>query len=187
MAERAIDGKVALVTGASKGGTGTAIAIRLAAEGARVAITARDEQGLAATKDRIESSGGECLVLPSDLSDPTGARTELVPKTEEAFGPIDYLVNNAAFGGYHPFEEVTPKQLELSLQVNLVGALGVDEGRHQRDAGAGERSDLEPHHLLSRVAARPPVSYEQTLESRLRLRGAQGGVEQADRVCRQRV
>ena len=75
MAERAADGKVALVTGASKGGTGTAIALRLAAEGARVAITARDEQGLAATKDRIEAFGGECLVLPSDLSDPNGART----------------------------------------------------------------------------------------------------------------
>lgn len=119
MSAGACEGKIALVTGASKGGTGTAIAIRLAAEGARVAITARDQDGLAATRERIESFGGECLVVPSDLSDPTGARHDLVPKTEEAFGPIDYLVNNAAFGGYHPFEEVTPKQLELSLQVNL--------------------------------------------------------------------
>ncbi|MCY4133702.1 MAG: SDR family NAD(P)-dependent oxidoreductase [bacterium] len=119
MAERACEGKVALVTGASKGGTGTAIALRLAAEGASVAITARDEQGLAATKDRIEAFGGECLVLPSDLSDPSGTRTELVPRTTEAFGPIDLLVNNAAMNGYRPFEEVSPKQLELSLQVNL--------------------------------------------------------------------
>lgn len=119
MAGRACEGKVALVTGASKGGTGTGIALRLAAEGARVAITARDEQGLAATKDRIEAFGGECLVLPSDLSDPNGARTELVPKTVEAFGPIDLLVNNAAMNGYRPFEEVSPRQLELSLQVNL--------------------------------------------------------------------
>ncbi len=119
MSERVCEGKVALVTGASKGGTGTAIALRLAAEGARVAITARDEKGLAATKERIESFGGECLVLPSDLSDPLGARTELVPKTVEAFGPVDLLVNNAAMNGYRPFEEVTPKQLELSLQVNL--------------------------------------------------------------------
>ena len=119
MAERACEGKVALVTGASKGGTGTGIALRLAAEGARVAITARDEQGLATTKDRIEAFGGECLVLPSDLSDPNGARTELVSKTVEAFGPIDLLVNNAAMNGYRPFEEVSPRQLELSLQVNL--------------------------------------------------------------------
>ncbi|MDE0215769.1 MAG: SDR family NAD(P)-dependent oxidoreductase [bacterium] len=119
MAQRACEGKVALVTGASKGGTGTAIALRLAAEGACVAITARDEQGLAATKDRIDAFGGECLVLPSDLSDPSGARTELVPRTVEAFGPIDLLVNNAAMNGYRPFEEVSPKQLELSLQVNL--------------------------------------------------------------------
>ena len=58
-------------------------------------------------------------MLPSDLSDPEGPRTELVPKTVEAFGPIDLLVNNAAMNGYRPFEEVSPRQLELSLQVNL--------------------------------------------------------------------
>ncbi len=140
MSEGATDGKVALVTGASKGGTGTAIAVRLAAEGARVAITARDGQGLAATKERIEAFGGECLVIPSDLSDPSGARTELVPMTEEAFGPVDILVNNAAFGGYYPFEEVTPKQLERSLQVNLWAPWelmsSVVSGMRERGSGA---------------------------------------------------
>jgi citronellol/citronellal dehydrogenase len=66
-------GRVALVTGASQGGTGTAIAVRLAAEGAKVAITARTLEGLEATRQRIEDGGGECLVLPGDLSTP-GAR-----------------------------------------------------------------------------------------------------------------
>jgi NAD(P)-dependent dehydrogenase (short-subunit alcohol dehydrogenase family) len=112
-------GQVALVTGASQGGTGTAIAIRLAAEGAKVAITARTVEGLEATRARIAEFGGECLVLPADLSDPDGARTELVPRTEAALGPIDILVNNAAVNGYMPFETVSPQRLELSLQVNL--------------------------------------------------------------------
>jgi NAD(P)-dependent dehydrogenase (short-subunit alcohol dehydrogenase family) len=116
---RSCEDRVALVTGASQGGTGTAIAVRLAAEGAAVAITARSVDGLEATRARIEASGGRCLVVPADLSDPGGARSELVARTEAAFGPVDILVNNAAVNGYGPFEAVTPAQLERSLQVNL--------------------------------------------------------------------
>lgn len=119
MARRMCEGQVALVTGASKGGTGTAIALRLAAEGARVAITARSVDGLEATRTRIREAGGQCVVLPSDLSDPHGARTELVERTEAALGPVDILVNNAAVGGYGPFESVPAERLERALQVNL--------------------------------------------------------------------
>ena len=110
---------MALITGASKGGTGTAIALRLAAEGARVAITARSVDGLEETRARIEELGGDCLVLPSDLSDPRGARTELIAKTEASLGPVDILVNNAAAGGYGAFESVGPERLERALQVNV--------------------------------------------------------------------
>ena len=113
------EGQVALVTGASQAGTGTAIAIRLAAEGARVAITARSREGLEETRRRIEAIGGECITLPADLSDPTAGRSELVPRTEAGLGPIDILVNNAAMNGYHPFDEVTPRNLERCFQVNL--------------------------------------------------------------------
>ena len=72
MAKHTCEGRVALVTGASQGGTGTAIAIRLAAEGAAVAITARTLAGLHETRQRIEGLGGKCLVLQADLSDPGG-------------------------------------------------------------------------------------------------------------------
>jgi len=113
------EGQVALVTGASQGGTGTAIAIRLAAEGARVAIAARTVDGLEATRSRIEEIGGTCLVLPADLSDPGGGRRRLVARTVEALGPIDILVNNAAVNGYHPFDQARPEDLERCLQVNL--------------------------------------------------------------------
>src|SRR4051794_21141718 len=100
MSEGVCAGMVALVTGASKGGTGTAIARWLAAEGARVAITARSVDGLEQTRALIEERGGECFVVPVDLSDPTGGRDELVDQVESALGPVDVLVNNAAANGY---------------------------------------------------------------------------------------
>ena len=140
MSQRQCEGRVALVTGASKGGTGTAIALRLAAEGARVAITARSVDGLEATQARIREIGGRCLVLPSDLSDPHGARTTLVERTEAALGPIDILVNNAAVGGYGSFESVPAERLERALQVNLWApwllAAEVIGGMRERGRGA---------------------------------------------------
>ena len=117
--ERSCEGRVALVTGASQGGTGTAIAVRFAAEGAKVAITARSVEGLEATRDRIEAFGGTCVVLPCDLADPSGGRKELVDRTAAAFGPVDILVNNAAINGCMPFETASTAQIETSLQVNL--------------------------------------------------------------------
>jgi NAD(P)-dependent dehydrogenase (short-subunit alcohol dehydrogenase family) len=119
MAVGACAGQVALVTGASQGGTGTAIAIRLAAEGAKVAITARTVDGLEETRRRIEAIGGECLVLPVDLARPDGGRADLVARTEAELGPVDILVNNAAANGYHPFDETTGEALEHCFQVNV--------------------------------------------------------------------
>jgi NAD(P)-dependent dehydrogenase (short-subunit alcohol dehydrogenase family) len=112
-------GRVALVTGASKGGTGTAIALRLAAEGAAVALVARDADGLAATAEQIRSSGGTAMVLRCDLSDPAGGRDQLVARAAAELGPVEILVNNAAANGYRPFEQWTDRQLEIAHQVNV--------------------------------------------------------------------
>jgi NAD(P)-dependent dehydrogenase (short-subunit alcohol dehydrogenase family) len=116
---RSCDGRVALVTGASRGGTGTAIAVRLAAEGTSVAITARNAEGLAATQARIEAVGGTALVLPADLADPHGERNTLVERTEEALGPIDILVNDATAAGFKPFHTWTLAELDVFQQVNV--------------------------------------------------------------------
>jgi NAD(P)-dependent dehydrogenase (short-subunit alcohol dehydrogenase family) len=114
------NGCVALVTGASQGGTGTAIAIRLAAAGARVAVTARNRNGLDETVRRIADLGGEpALALPADLSRADGGRDALITEVEDRLGPVDILVNNAAMGGYKPFETWTPRELETMANVNL--------------------------------------------------------------------
>lgn len=112
-------GRVALVTGASKGGTGTAIAVRLAAEGAAVALVARDDAGLHTTAARIRAAGGTAIVLACNLADPDGGRTELVARATDELGPVDVLVNNAAANGYRPFEQWSDKQLEIAHQVNV--------------------------------------------------------------------
>jgi NAD(P)-dependent dehydrogenase (short-subunit alcohol dehydrogenase family) len=106
----ACDGMVALVTGASEGSTGAAIAVRMAAEGAKVAIAARSVDGLNDTLTRIYAAGSTGLVLPVDLADPRGARTTLVERTEDALGPVDILVNNAALSIF---------KLDHCAQINL--------------------------------------------------------------------
>jgi citronellol/citronellal dehydrogenase len=121
MRERACEGRVALVTGASQGGTGTAIAVRLAAEGAKVAITARSREGLEETAKLVAEVGGTALVLPADLSDPDGERARLVERTEVALGPIDILVNSAASNGYKAVDQWTTPDLERLMQINVWG------------------------------------------------------------------
>src|SRR5437660_8342161 len=101
-------GKVAIVTGASRG-LGAAIAARLAEEGVRVAVSARTVEpdgrssgSLAETVERIEADGGEAIAIGCDLSQ-TEDRRRLVAETVERLGPVDILVNNAALTYLLPF------------------------------------------------------------------------------------
>ncbi len=116
---RSCEGRVALVTGASRGGTGRAVAVRLAAEGAKVAITARSAEGLEETARMIEALGGQVLVMRADLGDPAGGRATLVERTAEAFGPPDILVNNAVAHTLKRVDEFSIEELEGYAQVNL--------------------------------------------------------------------
>ena len=110
-----------LVTGASKGGIGTAIAQRFAAEGAKVAVASRDTAGSREAIALVESEGSTGAVFTVDLSDPEGARVDLVARVEAALGPLDVLVNNSAMGGYKPLEEWRLKELRLMQEVNVWG------------------------------------------------------------------
>ncbi|CUU56867.1 Short-chain dehydrogenase [Parafrankia irregularis] len=119
-------GRRALVTGASRG-IGAAIAIRLAAAGAAVAITARTDReeasdghgSLADTLRAIEAAGGKAVALTADLARPDGGRAGLIRRAREALGPIDILVNNAGAGGFAPFLDVTDQAIDHALEVNL--------------------------------------------------------------------
>ncbi|MDE3207039.1 MAG: SDR family oxidoreductase [Acidobacteriota bacterium] len=117
--DSALDGKVAFVAGASQGGTGTGSAIRLAAEGARVAICARNRSKLRDTLERIEAVGGTGVMFECDLANPGGGRSTLIERTEDALGPVDYLVYVAAYGGYAPFETLSRPSLQKALEVNV--------------------------------------------------------------------
>ena len=117
-------GRVALVTGASRG-IGKAIAIRLAAEGAAVAICSRPKPGLPelgtldATAAEITAFGGPVLAVPFDLADPQADRNALIDRIEAELGPVDILVNNAAGGGFRPFLEWTDARIATVLELNF--------------------------------------------------------------------
>ncbi len=118
-----LEGKVAIVTGASKG-LGRAIALKLAKEGAKVAVmTRRDMEGLKKTAELVEGAGSEALVIQGDVSNPNDTK-KMADATFEKFGKIDILVNNAAF--YYgvkrrPFFEIPPEEFDTMLSVNVKG------------------------------------------------------------------
>jgi NAD(P)-dependent dehydrogenase (short-subunit alcohol dehydrogenase family) len=117
-ATRDLEGKVAIVTGASKGGIGTAIAERFGAAGAKVAVAARTRSGLEEALELVENAGSSGVIYVVDLSRPDGGRDRLVADVERDLGPVDVLVNNSALGGYRPFEEWTLAQLQKVQEVN---------------------------------------------------------------------
>jgi citronellol/citronellal dehydrogenase len=119
-----LEGKTALVTGASRG-IGAAIAERFAAEGAVVALAARTLEveaklpgTLRATAGRIESRGGRAVCIAADMSR-ADDRARLVEEASTALGPIDILVNNAAASFYRPFVEWTDKRFSVAFEINV--------------------------------------------------------------------
>jgi len=138
------EGKVAIVTGASRG-IGEAIARRLAEEGARVAISARTlepdpryEGSLSETAATIAAAGGEAVAIRCDLSQAED-RANLVAETQRRLGPVDILVNNAAVTFLLPFTEFAEKRFRLMVEVQLWApyqlAQLVVPGMRERGAG----------------------------------------------------
>jgi citronellol/citronellal dehydrogenase len=122
--DRVCEGRVALVTGASRG-LGAAIAERLAEDGARVAVSARTldhddrQQGsLRETVQRISAAGGEAVAVQCDLSN-ADDRQRMIRETVGALGPIDILVNNAAVTFLEPYETFSEKRFRLMFEVQV--------------------------------------------------------------------
>lgn len=114
-----LSGRVALVTGASRG-IGAAVAIELARLGAHVVATGRTEGGLEETDDAIRAAGGACTLLPLDLAEEAEQIDAIGPSLYDRFGRLDILVHAAgALGRLTPVSHITPKDWTETVAVNL--------------------------------------------------------------------
>jgi 3-oxoacyl-[acyl-carrier protein] reductase len=131
-----IEGKVALVTGGSRG-IGAAVAVRLAREGADVVLTyLRDKENAASVVARVEAEGRRGLALQADSAD-VDAVTGAVDEAVAAFGGLDVLVNNAGVFLVGPVEDLGPAEFDRTMAVNVRAPYVASRAaaRHLRDGG----------------------------------------------------
>jgi 3-oxoacyl-[acyl-carrier protein] reductase len=128
--------KVALVTGGSRG-IGAAVAKRLAADGANVAITyAKDTKAASAVVKAIERAGQKAIAIQADATD-ADAVAAAVEKTVATFGRLDVLVNNAGTAIPKKFEEATLEELDRVIDINVRGVFVTTQAalKHMNDGG----------------------------------------------------
>src|SRR5678815_5566657 len=163
-------GKVALVTGGSRG-IGAAIAKRLAADGAAVALTYSASPGKADEVVRsIEAAGGKALAIKADAADTEAVRLA-VAKTIGTFGGIDILVNNAGTGIFAPIEQFSLENFEKLIAINVRGLFVATQeaARHLRDTVIQTRSRAlsptlqVPKRAISQAPACSPMEVSEAL------------------------
>ena len=114
-----LDGRVAMVTGASKG-IGRSLSVALAGAGATVAVAARDAAALEDLAAEIEAGGGRAMAVALDVRE-VASIDAAVGAVRDRFGSLDVLVNNAGLGANHPAEDVTEDDWDEMMDVNLRG------------------------------------------------------------------
>ncbi len=119
---RRLEGKFAIVTGASKG-IGASIAKHLAEEGAGVVVNySSSKQGADRVVAEITGKGGRAIAVQADMSKPADIK-RLFAEAKKAFGRIDVLVNNAGIYEFAPLEEVTPEHFHKQFNLNVLGLI----------------------------------------------------------------
>jgi 3-oxoacyl-[acyl-carrier protein] reductase len=132
-----LNGKVAVVTGASKG-IGAGIAKELAAEGAAVVVNyASSKTDADNVVDKITKRGGKAIAVQGNVAKKSDVE-RLFATTKKAFGKIDILVNNAGVYDWSPIDEITEEQFHKQFDVNVLGLLlATREAVKQFDSGGG--------------------------------------------------
>src|SRR5258705_966115 len=131
-----LEGKIALITGGS-GGIGAAIARRLAADGASVAVTySKGADAAAAVVKEIERGGGRAIAIQADAADAEAVRNA-VEKTVTTLGRLDVLVNNAGTAIPKPFEEATLEEMDRVIDINIRGVYVATQAalKHMKSGG----------------------------------------------------
>jgi NAD(P)-dependent dehydrogenase (short-subunit alcohol dehydrogenase family) len=131
-----LDGKVAVVTGASSG-LGVAFAEGLADAGADIAICARRVDKLEQTRKRIEATGRRCIAVEADVSKPDDC-TRFVEAAVDQLGKVDVLINNAGIGTAVPATREDPDEFRRVIDINLNGSYWMAQacGRTMEDGGS---------------------------------------------------
>lgn len=154
-----LTGKVALITGGSKG-IGLATAVRLTLEGAKVAICARGLEGLQAAKREIkEQSGVDVKIISADVSTEEGCR-QAVEETVREYGRLDILVNNAGTAAAATFEQVDGEAWQQDLDLKLFALIHTSRAAivHMRNNGGGAIVNVTASLAKTPPAASTPSS-----------------------------
>ena len=136
MIDLSLEGKVALITGGSKG-IGRAIALAYAEAGADVAIAARGKEALESTTKEIEALGRKVFAVPTDVG-VTAEVDHLHAETVKALGDVDILVNNAAVGDAVDIDELDDAKFDQTMRVNVWGPLHLAQLCHPAMKKKGE-------------------------------------------------
>ena len=156
-----IQGKTALITGASRG-IGRAIAIELAQQGAkRLLLVARDRQRLAEVATQIEAMGVEVVILALDLSQPVDVNIAIAQAWRN-YGPIHLLVNCAGVAHQAPFLRSPLPKMQEEIATNLMGMYTITRLVARRMAAQQEGTIVNVSSLMGKIAAPTMATYSAT-------------------------
>lgn len=166
-----LEGKVAIVTGASRG-LGESMATALAGAGASVVLAARGAEQLATVADKIRALGASALSVPTDITD-AAAVDELVETASREFGRIDVLVNNSGIIASTALLDQEPAEWDRIMATNVRGTYLATRavGRHMIAQGAGKIVNIAsnfafkgvPHHAAYCASKAAVVSFTRTM------------------------